>query len=336
MDGFVTSSAGKSVGGVTALRGAEACREAVDILKTYFVDSEEDIRKQVSIGTGVEADSAPDPSVVRSVLGCVDEDGHVQAASVCFERKIKAGISVVEIVWFASRDKGNGWGAKLFQGLVEAAKGVGTDAILTTSTNAALRFWLSRTNIRIADAILRNKDRAGVMDFPSHLGFRLSPAPTSTIMERFYASMLVRNRKGRIVGDFEGKPYFYCVNTSNHVWYVLNENIHIKSIVHKTRPDMTPQPSLSASASAPSALASVAGGELSKKAAKRRRQRAARAAARGGLPLPLRPVSMPFDPLSPLDVVDSLARQLDDEASLCTEGEGDEYPTPASTPSLPL
>lgn len=313
MDGFVTSSMGMAaMDGVTILSGTKQFRQTVEILGQYFSDNVADIEATLA---KENAQNASGETYVRSVLGCVDADGDVQAATICFVRTIpKAGLKIVEIVWFASRAKGNGWGNRLFRGVVEASKGIGADAILSTSTNSALRFWLTRTNIRMADAVIRNKDRRAI-EWPRELGFKVVPAPSSSAMERLYTSVIVRNRKGRMVGDFEGKPYYYDVNTSNHVWYLLNRNLHMKSVTHK------PGTRFELKENVPVFAPKVSNNQV-----------ISRLEEKVHIVETLKIQTTTVSSGGSLLVVESLVPQIEE---LSVAGD-EEYPTPASTPSLPM
>lgn len=238
MDGMVTSSAAElAADGVVVLDSEEHLAAALRILSAYFSDNVPEIESALRRSSASFAR--------RSVLGCVDAAGVVQAACVCLPKRVPhQGVSVAEIVWFGALEKGQGWGSRLFRGVMFAAQGVGCDAVLSSSTNSALRFWLTRPGVRIADVVLRNASRSSI-DAPEEFGFKVAASPTSSTMERLYTERILRNRKGRAVGDFEGKPYHYCVSTSNHVWFLINPNLHVKCKVRKAvaaPPSPSPSP----------------------------------------------------------------------------------------------
>ena len=49
-------------------------------------------------------------------------------------------------------------------------------------------------------------------------------------LAKLYAEDVLRNRKGKVVGAFQGKPYHYSLEVSNHVWYLFNPKLAIKSV----------------------------------------------------------------------------------------------------------
>jgi len=223
-----------------AVSRARAC----EMVSKYFPDAVDEIRHAVFGPAAENAASLCETEVVSgksrtgtAILAVFDDSNDVKAAAVLFSKRIERhGISVLEIAWCGAEDKGLGWGSKLFEGIVKKAGEANVDAILSTSTNSALTFWLTRTNVRIADAVLRSASR-GSVEHPSRFGFKLASSPTSSNMEKLYTEVLLRNRKGRVVGEFEGKPYHYSIGNSNHVWYVLNPKLSLKCKVHKMKPN---------------------------------------------------------------------------------------------------
>mmetsp|Transcript_6150 Transcript_6150/g.9613 ORF Transcript_6150/g.9613 Transcript_6150/m.9613 type:complete len:236 (-) Transcript_6150:525-1232(-) len=228
---FGATSGPDDASGFKSLNSEEEFVQAIDIIGRYFPDSLEEI--EVAVRAGVQ------PKVQdytnRILVGCVDDDGAVQAVALCLEKKLpKNGLNIIEIVWFGSKSKGEGWGSRLFEHLVKESLKKKVDAILSTSTNAAIPFWLSRPNLRIADTVVRGGKRQA-LETPKEFGFKVAPNPTRGVMERLYADHVTRNRKGKMVGNFEGKPYRYCLSTSNHVWYILNKNLHMKCNIRKVK-----------------------------------------------------------------------------------------------------
>lgn len=208
--------------------------QAKAILALHFEESTDLTSAAINYSHGV-----CDPKTGKAndylVFGCTDEKDQLQVTAVCLVRNLPChGLKVLEIVWYGTLTQGKGWGSRFFPALVALAKEqLGVDAILSTSTNAALPFWLSRPNIRIVDTVLRASKRC---ELPSlNKGFKVAPAPINSVMARLYTEQVMRNKKGRLVSQFDGRPYQYCVETSNHVWYVLNPKLSIPTRVRKQR-----------------------------------------------------------------------------------------------------
>jgi hypothetical protein len=227
---FASALAAAAPGGVGQLREEGLVRAAVALLAEHFDEKGKDIEAAALRGT-LGAGQLLSHEVV--VLGVRGADGAVQAASLCVYRTIPQwGLQLIEIVWFAARQRGQGHGGRLFDYLLLAARSKGVDAILSSSTNKAMMFWLSRPGVRIAEVVIR----AGRMEKPALAApFRLLDQPSGYVMDRLYLNVL-RNRKGKIVGSFEGRPYYYGAVTSNHVWYVLNSKLAIKTVTLQPAP----------------------------------------------------------------------------------------------------
>jgi hypothetical protein len=228
---FASALAAAAPGGVGQLREEGLVRAAAALLAEHFDDKVRgDIEAAALRGT-LGAGQLLSHEVV--VLGVRDAGGAVQAAGLCVYRTIPQwGLQVLEIVWFAARQRGQGHGGRLFDYLLLAARSKGVDAILSSSTNKAMMFWLSRPGVRIAEVVIR----AGRMEKPTlPAPFRLLDQPSGYVMERLYLNVM-RNRKGKIVGSFEGRPYHYGAVTSNHVWYVVNSKLAIKTVTLQHAP----------------------------------------------------------------------------------------------------
>lgn len=212
------------------LLGEEHAEQAKEVLRLHFEESMDVI--EPAIDNAGQLHPATDSNDYL-VMGLLDDAGVVQAVAVCLVKQLpRYGLKVLEIVWFGALAKGQGWGGRLFDSLVTfAKKQVCVDAILSTSTNTAVPFWLSRKNVRIADTVLRFENRGPLNTILP--GFKCSPAPTNSVMARLYSENVLRNRKGKIVGAFQGKPYHYSVEVSNHVWFLLNPKLSMKSVLIK-------------------------------------------------------------------------------------------------------
>jgi hypothetical protein len=237
---FASALTPAAPGGVGLLREEGQLRAAAALLAVHFDDK---IRGDIEAAALRGTLDGQLLSIEVVVAGVLDASGAVQAASLCVHRYLPQwGRQVLEIVWFAAHQRGQGHGGRLFDYLLLAARSNCVDAILSSSTNKAMPFWLSRPGVRIAEVVIR----AGRMEKPAiPPPFCLLSQPRGYVMERFYLNVL-RNRKGKVIGSFEGRPYYYGAVTSNHVWYVLNPKLAIKTVtlqrVHKpaTRAEADP------------------------------------------------------------------------------------------------
>mmetsp|Transcript_5900 Transcript_5900/g.10538 ORF Transcript_5900/g.10538 Transcript_5900/m.10538 type:complete len:257 (-) Transcript_5900:29-799(-) len=209
--------------------------QARKLFVRHFPDNEEAIAKALDGMRAVTSQTFREGQL--NLFGCRGSEDHghdLMSACIIQIRKIPIfGSCVMEILWFASETAGRGWGSKLFNGLLRISERLGVDAVLSTSTNSAMPFWLSRPNVRIASSVLRARSR-GQVDIREKFCFKAWPC--SSAMGKLYSEQPLRNRKGKVIGNFQGRPYYYSIETSNHVWFLLNPKLTVPSIIHSKPP----------------------------------------------------------------------------------------------------
>lgn len=175
------------------------------------------------------------------------EDGSLVAACIMVQQRTNRH-RVLEIVWFAtlSEYKGSGYGTTLFHAILEFAKVSGVDAVLVTSTNRALSFWMSRTGCVLSSVVLRGKTRARIQDASlspveeenkrnhgallnllANNRYSFENLPKHSLLEGLYRDKVNRNRKGKISAGqtFSGAPYRYNIEESNHLWFLVSPQL---------------------------------------------------------------------------------------------------------------
>ena len=179
------------------------------------------------------------------------EKQEVTAAAIVVIKNIRSR-SIWECIWLVVKknERGTGYGDRLFKRIHNDARRAAAYAMLVTSTNSALSFWLSRTNVDFIRYVYR-----GSNSLPSYEGslrrlrklifdsestdeheseksdlnrlftFKVYPRdglPVDAILD-LYTDEIWRDRKGRITRStvFDGRPYRYGISSANHVWFPL-------------------------------------------------------------------------------------------------------------------
>ena len=214
-------------------------KELLDLFSCYFKGSIDEIKSAVKGARVGGYDYSR-----RMLFGIRHpEDDTLAAACILVQQRTKKH-RVLEIVWFATdpKLKGNGYGSTLFYAVMALAKGSGDSAVLVTSTNRALSFWMSRSKSVLARTVLRGKSRARIENaslspdeeenrrnhavltkLVAEKDVKFEALPKHSLLEDLYKDKVNRNRKGRITAGqtFAGSPYRY--NIEGELWCASNK-----------------------------------------------------------------------------------------------------------------
>jgi len=237
----------------TLVEPTQAEAEAVgNLIAESFEDNVEEVRAALDGKSYYKKDESS-YSYATSFIPVIKLAGKIQAAAIVVEKNIAQRIRIFEIVWFCTtkESKGSGVGSYLFHMIHQLAKVTTVGAILCESTNRALSFWLTRKNIEISSELLRSVERCELKDVEFHpepeqhaiyqkivlsrheKDFFVRNRPCKS-MEMLYTDRVYRSRKGRVTTSspqFEGTPYRYNVQQSNHLWYIVDP--HLKRVIGK-------------------------------------------------------------------------------------------------------
>lgn len=183
------------------------------------------------------------------------DSGEILAASISVEKSVKK-YTVREIIWFAvcPKSRKRNIGSVLFKRIYSSAKrSKSVDAILVSSTNRALSFWLTRRGVPMFRQVLRETPAIPVAkgETPYHLRKLFKPQtkradpdvialgqrghslfsicsglPSDSVLA-LYTDQVWRNRKGRVSKSttFQGRPYRYGISSSSHIWYPISRRL---------------------------------------------------------------------------------------------------------------
>lgn len=214
----------------------------VTLFAQAFPDDEEEIAKYVMRR---EKTAHYDYSTV--FVPSVFNDGKVVSAAVVVKKQIRS-YNVWELIWFVTDKcvRCRNLGTTLFDRLYGSARREGVDAILVCSTNSALSFWLTQKEKPIFRTVYGGttpnfehtkwplrKLFASRGEEDALFTFERYPncTPDESIIT-LYTDTIWRDRKGRISKStvFQGSPYRYDIQQSNHLWFPI-----AKSLVKKLK-----------------------------------------------------------------------------------------------------